>query len=183
MSKWHNVKCWDSKIYFPKECTHGRKWEREAGRIDGGSEQLSDKQSTFSFSFTLWNQRHCRLRPTPEMLSLSHFLLSSLKWFSMVIVLFWHSGPILFPNHNHSCFSQLLLPRNTYSLVEFAYASLEASTMNRKQIKLGGGEWGSPLKWQDLWHAACFVTFLMLPAWRPSQANDVVTKVVNPVEF
>lgn len=161
---------------------HRRRRQEGKGWKNRSSCMISKEPFVLFFVAALGNQRHFRLLPTPEMLSLSHFLLSfSLKWFERGILLFWKSHPNLFPNHIHSCFSQLILPRNTYSHAGFAYASLEPSTTDRKQIKLGGkvpfqGNYQS-FEMQPIWPV-----FWSLPAWRPTKVNDVVINV-NPAEF
>lgn len=85
LSKCHDVKCWNSRISFPEACTHRT---GEGGRKERGGKIWAVEWSAKNpFFFSSWlaalgNQRHFRLLPTPEMLSLSHFLLSfSLKWF------------------------------------------------------------------------------------------------------
>lgn len=101
------------------------------------------------------------------MLSLSHFLLSEVVLDSLLL---YNSHPILFPNHIHPCFSQLILPRNTYSHGEFAYASREPYTADRKQIKLG-----EKVSFQGscktFWNAASFARFLIFGSLRANQSK------------
>lgn len=49
LSKWHDINCWNSKIYFPKNWTH-RTWEGGRKERVEESEQLSDKQRTLCSS-------------------------------------------------------------------------------------------------------------------------------------
>ena len=49
LSKRHDINCWNSKIYFPKNWTH-RTWEGGRKERVEESEQLSDKQRTLCSS-------------------------------------------------------------------------------------------------------------------------------------